>query len=336
MIRELVRVAFLLAAMPLASVAASQEASGGARATPEGESVPMKGPVRVVFLHHSTGEIVWSGGLRPRLYGWWSAYAPDAAKRLADRLAPTAAMAPGRGLWPSGVPDYLRRWNAAHGTDYRITELTYPATTGGYPWANYPYDYWNLWVAHQGDERDRGELNLDDLVKDYDVIVFKHCFPVSRILPDDGSSSVSSQAKTLANYQLQYQALKARLHQFPRKRFILWTAPALVREASDPEQARRAQQFSTWVKERWDEPGDNIFVWDFRALEEDAEGFLSSQEASRPGDSHPGTRLARRAAPQLAQRIIQVIEGHGDGRELTDTLAPPVTAASPGARMGGE
>ena len=32
-----------------------------------------------------------------------------------------------------------------------------------YPWANYPYDYWNLWVKHTGSSRDRGELNLDDL-----------------------------------------------------------------------------------------------------------------------------------------------------------------------------
>ena len=120
-------------------------------ASPAGAPVPgtpMTGDVRIVFLHHSTGGVVWSGG----------------------------------------VQSFIQGWNAAHGTRYQITEQSYPATTGGYPWANYPYDYWNLWVSFTGTRRDRGEQNLDDLAAANDVIVFKHCFSVSAIGPDTGSA----------------------------------------------------------------------------------------------------------------------------------------------------
>jgi hypothetical protein len=247
----------------------------------------MKGTVRIAYLHHSTGGNVWNGG----------------------------------------VPAFFRAWNAEHGTDYRITEITYPATDGGhsrlvrrlvrrYPWANYPYDYWNLWVAHTGSSRDRGELNLDDLAKDYDVIVFKHCFPVSGIGPDGAAPSVSSEAKTLANYRLQYQALKARLHQFPAKRFIVWTGPALTEGATNPGEARRAREWVEWVKGVWDEPGDNIFLWDFYALETEGGLYFKTAHATSGTDPHPNPAFSRAVAPLIGRRIADVVEGRGDVADL--------------------
>lgn len=252
---------------------------------------------RIVFLHHSTGEIIWRGGL----------------------------------------PQFIHSWNTAHGTNYEITELAYPSATGGYtrlrrllparifnkvirdhyPWDNQPYDYWNLWVAHTGENRDRSEMNLEDLARSYDVIVFKHCFPVSQVKPDDGSPSVSSPRQTLANYMLQYAALKMRMHQFPQTRFIVWTGPALTQASTQPEDAARARQFSTWVKGTWDEKGDNIFVWDFRELETDGGLFLTPENARNPDNSHPSTALATKVAPLMGRRIVDVIEGRGDSSSLT-------------------
>ena len=242
----------------------------------------MKGAVRIAYLHHSTGGNVWNGG----------------------------------------VPGFIGAWNAEHGTDYRITELTYPATTGGgsllrylgrrYPWANYPYDYWNLWVAHTGSSRDRGELNLDDLAKDHDVIVFKHCYPVSGIGPDTAAPSVSSDVKTLANYRLQYQALKARLHQFPAKRFIVWTGPALTEGGTNPEEAGRAQRWVEWVKNVWDEPGDNIFLWDFYALQTEGGLYFKTAHATSSADPHPNPAFSKAVAPLMGRRIVDVMEGRGD------------------------
>jgi hypothetical protein len=111
-----------------------------------------------------------------------------------------------------------------------------------------------------GTSRDRGELNLYDLVASYDVIVWKHCFPVSAVHADGASPSIASPERTIANYQLQYEALKARMRQFRDKRFIVWTGAALVEGDTDPASARRAQRFFAWVKDTWDERGDNIYV----------------------------------------------------------------------------
>jgi hypothetical protein len=247
---------------------------------------------RIVLLHHSTGEAVWNGGLAA----------------------------------------YFRDWNAAHGTHYEISELTYPNTLGGhenlrrvlpgrifskvigdrYPWDNYPYDYWNLWVAHSGERHDRSELNLDDLVRSYDVIVFKHCYPVSGIEADDGAPSVGSPKKTLANYQLQYLALKQRMRQFPRTRFILWTPTALTQGMTNPADAARAQQFSAWIKGTWDDKGDNIFLWDFRDLQTDGGKYVKPGNARPDDESHPSKSFASKVAPMLGRRIVDVVEGNGD------------------------
>jgi hypothetical protein len=226
---------------------------------------------KIAYLHHSTGEVIWNGG----------------------------------------IPQGVTTWNNQHQTNYQISTLAYPSTAGGYPWANYPYDYWNLWVNHTGSSRDRGELNLDDLAAQYDVIVFKHCFPVSGVLPDTGTPNVGSEAKTTENFKLQYAALKTRLHQFQNKKFILWTGPALRQSDTTSDQAARARAFFEWVKATWDEPNDNIFLWDFRDLETEGTGlYLSSKYAS--GDSHPNSTLAQLAAPLFVGRLVDVIEGRGD------------------------
>jgi hypothetical protein len=285
------RVPGMLVLWLLVNPGVASPASSPTESQPPGASMPrMTGPVRIAYLHHSTGKSVWDGG----------------------------------------VPAFIQDWNKSHRTDYRVQELTYPATTGGlpllgrlphrvrrvlgatYPWANYPYDYWNLWIAHAGKSRDRGELNLDDLVKDHDVIVFKHCFPVSGIRPEAGSPSVSSEAKTLGNYRLQYEALKKRLHEFPSKRFIVWTGPALTQASTTAEDAERARQFFEWVKGTWDEKGDNIFVWDFHALETEGGLYLKPEFAAAADDSHPNAAFSRAVAPAMGQRIVDVIEGRGD------------------------
>ena len=243
------------------------------------------GTIRIAYLHHSTGGNIWAGG----------------------------------------VQQFFTNFNAEYGTDYQITSITYPAApaTGynsntGYPWANYPYDYWNLWVNHTGTNQDRGELTLDQIAANYDVIVFKHCFPVSGIGPDSGTASVSSQSKTIANYQLQYAALKAKMkNDFPNKIFILWTGAALTSGSTTAGNAQRAQDFFNWVKNTWDEPGDNIFIWDFYALETEGTLYMKDAYADGATNSHPNASFSTTVAPYIAQRIVDVIEGHGDTNSIT-------------------
>jgi hypothetical protein len=280
------RVVRLLVAMIVATVGIGP-ADAASPAIPDGwadvqaatsAAQPAASIVRIAYLHHSTGENVWNGG----------------------------------------VPGFISAWDKAHAKRYRITELTYPSTAGGYSWENYPYDYWNLWVRHRGSNRDRGELTLDQLAATYKVIVFKHCFPVSDILPDSASkASVSSSVKTIANYKLQYLALRKRMHQFPHTKFILWTGPALTAQTTTVANAKRAVAFANWVRRTWDVKGDNIFIWDFRTLETKGGLYLLPAYASPSNDPHPNASFSKKVAPLIGRRIVDVIEGRGDRRSIT-------------------
>lgn len=90
---------------------------------------------------------------------------------------------------------------------HRITKQAFPRDAP-YGWGNYPYDYWNIWVNHAGPEPFTEEPTLEMLMQQYEVIVFKHCFPVSDIGENSGPAEITSSDKTLANYRLQYAALK--------------------------------------------------------------------------------------------------------------------------------
>ena len=240
----------------------------------------MPSNTKVVFLHHSTGENIWNGG----------------------------------------VPGWIDAYNGRKDTKYAVAELAYPHDP--YPWDNYPYDYWNLWVRHAGPQPFQGQETLEMLTPSYQVVVFKHCYPVSG-LEQESAADVTSSAKTVANYKAQYTALKAKLRSFAATRFIVWTGAALTRTAmhgdygGSEETARRAKQFFDWVKSSWDEKGDNIFVFDFHALETEGGLYLKDQYAEGPGDSHPNAAFARKVAPLFAQRIVDVVEGRGDSAKLT-------------------
>lgn len=228
---------------------------------------------KIIFLHHSTGGVIWDGG----------------------------------------VANWISGYNSSHSTSYQVTEQAFPASP--YPWNNYPYDYWNIWVNHAGSQPYQQNPTLEILAAQYDVIIWKHCFPVSDIEADSGSPSVGSATKTLANYKLQYAALKTKMRAFPNTRFLVWTGAALIEAETTATKAGRAQEFATWVKQTWDEPGDNIFVWDFRELETEGGLYLPAKYSA--GDSHPNSTLARMAAPWLGQRIVDVIDGRGDSGSLT-------------------
>jgi hypothetical protein len=260
----------LLAALLLAACG-----SAGPQAAVEGETETAEDGLQILFLHHSTGGVIWEGGVP----GWFDAY------------------------------------NAGHGTEYRIAQRAYPGD--GYPWANYPYDYWNIWVDHEGRRQYKKQDTLEIMAAEYDVIVWKHCFPVSAVQPDTGSPKVSSDRKSRENYKLQYEALKAKMHHFPEVQFIVWTGAALVANATDEAQATRAREFFRWVVDTWDEPGDNIYVWDFWQLETEGGLYLLDEYAVSPDDSHPNGAFAARVAPSLARRIVDVIEGRGDTGSLT-------------------
>ena len=227
----------------------------------------------------------------------------------------------GNNLFYNGnVAEYIQDYNTSHSTNYQITELAYPNTP--YPWDNYPYDYWNLWVNQSCNNDNPNIMCLDEMAINYDVIIWKHCYPGASIQSDNGNPDVSSSAKTLANYKLQYKALLNLMAQYPETKFIVWTLVPLHRNATNPAQAIRANEFVNWVKGSWlQEDGSshsNVHIFDFfgNAAEMSANPENGVQycmkyayEGSHSGsDSHPNKLANETIGPIFSQFIIDAIE----------------------------
>ncbi|MGM0483284.1 MAG: hypothetical protein ACQERI_01885, partial [Candidatus Krumholzibacteriota bacterium] len=212
--------------------------------------------MKIIFLHHSTGRIIWE----------------------------------------AGVEDCLKQYSRNGGIKCSIREKEFPREKP-YGWKNYPYDYWNIWVNNGGGGKYMKEPTLEYLAGRYDIIVFKHCYPVSALKPCPGEPSVDSEFKCPENYKLQYRALKEKMHSFPDCRFLVWTGAALVKGATDEQSAKRARSFFEWVRDEWDQEGDNIYIWDFYELETEGGLYLRDEYARSLTNSHPSESFARKAAP---------------------------------------
>jgi hypothetical protein len=257
--------------------------------------------MNIVFLHHSTGEVIWKGGRSTLI----AKVAGKISARLADIVSPQARL-----------PYLMEKYNKVHGKNYFIEELAFPKVTP-YGWKNYPYDYYNIWVKNEGEGTYNDEPTLEILTKKYKVIIFKHCFPVSNIQADQDSADINSEFKSISNYKLQYGALRDKLNQFPDTKFILFTGAAQVKAGITEEEAQRANEFFKWVTDEWDIPGDNIFLWDLYSLETEEGLYLRDEYALTPNDSHPNGTFAARVCNLLFSRIIDVIENNGNNTILT-------------------
>jgi len=222
----------------------------------------------------------------------------------------------GKNIWDGGVIDFFVDYNQKNNVSYCIREQDFPKQNP-YGWNNYPFDYWNIWINNAGNEPYKDEPTLEMIVDQYDMVIWKHCFPVASIQENTGNPDIGSQVKSLENYKVQYQALKEKMKQFSQKKFIVWTIPALVKNATTEEEALRAQEFYNWVKNEWDEKGDNIFLWDFYELETEGGLYLKEDYAKGSENSHPNENFSKTVAPYFGQRIVDVIEGRGDNSSLT-------------------
>jgi hypothetical protein len=162
-----------------------------------------------------------------------------------------------------------------------------------------------------------GEPTLEMLTKEYKVIVFKHCYPVSGLNSDSSKIDINSPEKTIENYKLQYNALKQKLLQFPNTKFILWTGAVMVKSQMSETNARLAKSFFDWVRKTWDTENDNIFLWDFYELETDGGVYLKAEYATDANNSHPNKIFAKKVAPYFCLRIVDIIENNGTNTTLT-------------------
>lgn len=249
----------------------------------------MKTEQNILFLHHSTGKQIWKGGVNKIIYKFFKT---------------------------SNVQKWFELYNKTNKTNYKISDRIFPKKQP-YGWNNYPFDYYNIWIKHAGLKPYMEEQTLELLTKDFDIIIWKHCYPVGMIKEQNGTPDINSPIKTLENYKLQYNALKEKMHQFPDTKFLVWTGASLVKEATTNEQATRTKEFFNWVRHDWDEKGDNIYLWDFYALQTNGDLYFKDEFARSIYDSHPSDEFAEKVYPLFCQRIVDIIDGNGDNKSIT-------------------
>jgi hypothetical protein len=227
----------------------------------------------------------------------------------------------GDGVYYEGnVSGWITNYNVLYSKNYQISERAYPDIP--YPWANYPFDYWNLWINNQCNNSNPNIECLDKLTQNFDVIIFKHCFPGAAIAPDNGNPSISSSSQTLENYKLQYRSLRTLMDSYPTRKFIVWTLAPLHRLSTNTEDAARARQFVDWVKGTWliedAKSHPNIFIFDFFGYVAENNPTPSNgkvnclryeYEGSHTGsDSHPNKLANETVGPLFAQFIVNTIQ----------------------------
>lgn len=269
---------------------------------------PMANDAKVRFLHHSVGQHVWEGG----------------------------------------VPTLVKNYNTANNKSYNVTEEMFPKGDYG-DWRNYAFDYYLLWVDRQpytfgnGNPADLNQTKLTDLVKDYNLVVWKHCFPMSLAyaeglhgIPAENGDRKKSEESSIENYKWYYGKLKEEMRKHSTTRFLVWT-PAVDPETKakgmlggDFERVKaslkRGHEFARWVRDVWDEKGDNIYVFDFYSIETgggDEQIFMRDKFAKNNGnDAHPNKAFEKLVAPLFVQRMVDVLEGRGDTASVTGGAIP--------------
>jgi len=214
-----------------------------------------------------------------------------------------------------GVPGYIETFNKAEGKKLEVKEMNYP--NDPWPWSNYPYDYWKLWIDGSCKSGNPNIECIKGLASKYDLIIFKHCFPGADIKPNIGKPDITSEVKTLENYKEQYRALRSLFDSYPGTKFMVWTLVPLHRLDTSPECAGRAWEFVKWVKSEWltedKKAHPNIYIFDFFSIVAElnanpSEGVRYCLKYEYEGshtdsDSHPNTAANKKAAPLFAKAI---------------------------------
>ena len=95
------------------------------------EETGMGNQTKIIFLHHSTGGIIWEGGL----------------SRIARKLG-----------FDGDVPKWFTNYNKKNKKNYLINDSIFPNKMG-----NDLYDYYNIWVKNGGKTAYKEESTLEIL-----------------------------------------------------------------------------------------------------------------------------------------------------------------------------
>ncbi len=163
--------------------------------------------------------------------------------------------------------------------------------------------------------------NTFSYLMQYDVILFKSCYPVSNIGSDE----------QLAEYQAYYLTIRARMAQHPDKLFIVVTQPPQVPGSSNRDEARRARALADWLKSGQFLGGlPNVVTFDFFGYLAGDDNFLRREYRMDNYDGHPNERANREIGPRFVEFIHQAIQTFRAGGTSSPTAAiPTATKAAP-------
>ncbi len=196
---------------------------------------------KLFFIHHSTGEVYWNGGMHSALEN--AGYSGDAP-------------------WWDG------------GTD--------------------PQDFPGLF---------QDANNWQNYFNNYDIIVFKSCFPASDITSDE----------MLTDYKNWYKELYAIYNAHSSKLFVAMSTPPLLEAHTSAAAATRALAFETWLigdyKTNYESQYSktNLAPFGLHTLLSDVNGYLKSDFISSSDDNHPNAYSGEVVGPALVEHLNRVL-----------------------------
>jgi hypothetical protein len=136
--------------------------------------------------------------------------------------------------------------------------------------------------------------NTFSYLMQYDVIMFKSCYPVSNIGSDE-------ELDILKEY---YLTIRERIDQYPQKHFIIVTQPPQVPRNSSSDEAQRARALADWLKsERFLDGHPNLSTFDFFDTLAGEDNFLRKEYRVNNSDGHPNERANREIGPIFVRFI---------------------------------
>lgn len=226
-------------------------------------SIAQEDPVRIIFMHHSTGlGVIEQGGVR------------------------TAFARLGYEFWDHG-------YNGEGLTD---PDGNFLGINWDMPGDNTDPDGWYT-IFNQ--EVTSPPSNTFSHMLEYDVIIFKSCFPNADIQSEDQFEA----------YRSYFSSIRDVIDQHPDKLFIALTIPPLVPDATSPEAASRARRWAEYLtSEEYRDGHPNLVVFDFFNLLADESGFLRADyRGEDPSDSHPNELANRTMGPIFVEFVDQAI-----------------------------
>lgn len=284
---------------------------------------PPASPVKLVFIHHSSGENWLSddrGGLGLALraahyfvsdtnYGWGPADEDAGSDAIGDHTD-------------------LGHW---------------------YNWFVGPHhDTYLAALLAESEQHAEYSRLADDPGGVNRIVMFKSCFPNSNLggEPDDAPTTgdnplrgqdSSSEAMTVANAKGIYNDLLGTFSAHPETLFIAVTAPPLMASDTDPARAANARAFNTWLVTRWlaGYSGSNVAVIDFyNVLTSNGGGWNVNDIGASTGNHHRVRAGAIEYVTNQGGNTAAYPDGGGDNhpstagnQKATSELVPLINVA---------